>query len=103
MTETKRGLPGLAPRRKAAGFTQAGLAVALGVSRALLAAWEAGNLWPSSERLPRMAELLGCGIADLYEPPAEEFQAVEDAEPGNDILPQEGGADHAGELQEYLL
>ena len=94
MDQTKQGLAGLAPRRKAAGYTQAGLAVALDVSRSLLAAWEAGNLWPSSERLPRMAQLLGCTIAELYAPP--EPPAVET------ILPQGGGNDHAGELPKYL-
>ena len=130
MDQTKQGLVGLAPRRKAAGYTQAGLAVALDVSRSLLAAWEVGNLWPSSERLPRMAQLLGCTIAELYAPPEPravegagpyeappepravegagpyeappEPRAVEGAGPYDGILTPEGGDDHAGELPKYL-
>ena len=64
-----KGLAGLAPRRKAAGYTQAGLAVALRVSRPLLSAWEAGSQWPSAGRLPEMARLLHCTIGELFEPP----------------------------------
>ena len=79
--DEREGLLGLAPRRKAAGFTQAGLAVALNVSRSLLAAWETGQVWPSAGRLPKMAQLLGCTIAELYEPPAKP------------IITQEGGTE----------
>ena len=69
MDQVKQGLAGLAPRRKLAGYTQAGLAVALNVSRSLLAAWEAGRVWPSAGHLPRMAQLLSCTIGELYEAP----------------------------------
>lgn len=92
MNYPPKGLEGLAPRRKAAGYTQETFAAALGITRSLLAAWETGRAWPSARRLPDMARLLGCGIPALYAAP-----------PGNDIIPQEGEADHAGQLQEYLL
>lgn len=76
-------LQGLAPRRKAAGYTQATLAAELGVTRSLLAAWEVGQLWPSARRLPEIARLLKCSIEELYQPPedivaqeAEECHAV---------------------------
>lgn len=81
MTECTTGLIGLAPRRKAKGYTQETFANALGVKRSRLAAWEVGY-WPSAQWLPVMAELLGCGIGELYQPP-------------NDIVPVFGGKDHA--------
>lgn len=64
----KIGLVGLAPRRKRVGFTQAALAEALGIDRARLAMWETGNVWPSAQWLPKMADLLLCSIDDLYRP-----------------------------------
>lgn len=68
----EKGLVGLAPRRKRAGYTQETFAEALGVTRSLLAAWEVGRAWPSAGRLPAMADLLGCSIDDLYELPETE-------------------------------
>ena len=62
-------LEGLAPRRKAAGMTQAQLAAALDVERSALANWEAGYAWPSARILPAMADLLLCSIDDLYVAP----------------------------------
>ena len=91
MKQPTQGLIGLPPRRKRAGYTQEGLATALGVTRSLLAAWETGRVWPSAERLPVMAQLLGCSIEDLYSP-------LDVA-----ILPQEGGDNHAGRMQESVL
>lgn len=66
MKEQTQGLPGLGPLRKSAGYTQERFAEALGVTRSLLAAWEVGVTWPSSRWLPRIAELLGCTIENLY-------------------------------------
>lgn len=80
MYEFNRGLIGLAPRRKAAGYTQEAMADALGVTRSLLAAWETGRVWPSAGRLPKMADLLLCSIDDLYKPPDEESIAQEEVE-----------------------
>ena len=92
MKLSTQGLVGLAPRRKAAGFTQATYADALGVKRSLLAAWEVGRVWPSARWLPEMAALLRCSIGDLYTAP-----------PDTAIVPQEGGEDHAGRMQESVL
>ena len=92
MKQTTQGLIGLAPRRKGAGFTQETFADALGVKRSLLAAWEVGRVWPSARWLPDMATLLHCPIGALYTPPED-----------GPILPQEGGADHAGGMQESVL
>lgn len=65
----KIGLAGLAPRRKRVGFTQAALAEALGIDRARLAMWETGNVWPSAQWLPKIADLLCCTIDDLFREP----------------------------------
>lgn len=79
MEQISKGLQGLAPRRKAAGYTQAAFAAALGITRSLLAAWETGRLWPSSMWLPEIARLLKCSIKELYEPPeAIVMQEVEE-------------------------
>lgn len=68
----EKGLVGLAPRRKRAGYSQQALADALGITRSLLAAWETRDgLWPSARWLPAMADLLGCSIDELYEAPEE--------------------------------
>lgn len=92
MNKTTQGLVGLAPRRKAAGYTQETFAEALGVTRSLLAAWEVGHAWPSARRLPEMAALLGCPIGALFIVPEN-----------TTILLPEGGEDHAGRMQEFVL
>ena len=68
----EKGLIGLAPRRKAAGFTQQSYADALDVPRSVVASYETGFAWPPASRLPAMASLLGCSIDELYELPPEE-------------------------------
>lgn len=92
MKQTTQGLVGLAPRRKAAGFTQEAFAETLGVKRSLLAAWEVGRVWPSARWLPDMAALLSCPIGELYTAP-----------PDTAIIPQEGGGNHAGGMQKSVL
>ena len=64
----EKGLVGLAPRRKAAGYTQQSFADELGVLRQSVGMYETGAAWPSASLLPAMAALLGCTIDDLYEP-----------------------------------
>ena len=68
----EKGLIGLAPRRKAAGFTQYSFADALDIDRSLVAMYETGRAWPPASRLPAMASLLGCSIDELYELPPED-------------------------------
>ena len=68
-------LEGLAPRRKAAGMTQAQLAEIIGVERAALAMWEIGANWPSARILPALADTLLCTVDDLYRAPEEGEQA----------------------------
>ena len=74
------GLIGLAPRRKRAGYSQQAFAEALGIERSRLAQWEARAIWPSASWLPKMADLLGCSIDELYEVPAEESVTQEAGE-----------------------
>ena len=59
-------LPGIRARRRALGLKAAGLADALGVTRAAWSYWESGATMPSSGYLPALAELLQCSIEDLY-------------------------------------
>lgn len=69
MEEIKRkGLMGLGPRRKRAGYTQAAFAEELGIERSALANYEAGLSWPSARLLPDMADLLCCTVDELYRP-----------------------------------
>lgn len=59
-------LPGLRARRKAAGLSQEELAAAVGCTYQAVGAWERGDVLPTAERLPALAEALGCSIDDLY-------------------------------------
>ena len=92
MNKNTQGLVGLAPRRKAAGYTQETFADALGVTRSLLAAWEAGRAWPSARWLPEMATLLSCPVEALFIAPVD-----------MPIITQEEGESHAGTIQESVL
>ena len=71
MVDDKK-MAGLAPRRKAAGYTQEQLAARLQVERATLGMWEIGASWPPARILPQMAAALLCSIDDLYRAPAPE-------------------------------
>lgn len=74
MRTKETGLAGVAPRRRAAGFTQQELADALGISRSLVAMIETGQAWPISSILPAMAEMLNCSIDELYRAPDTEVR-----------------------------
>ena len=58
-------------RRMALGLTQEDLAGRLGVDRSAVAYWEAGARTPTTGKLPQLAQLLGCGIEDLFRPPED--------------------------------
>lgn len=73
----EKGLVGLAPRRRGAGYTQTKLAEVLGIERGRLANWETGAIWPSAAWLPKLADLLGCSIDDLYELPEDSVTRTE--------------------------
>lgn len=52
--------------RKAAGLTQTALAENMGVHQTIVSDWENEVYLPKARQLPRLAEILGCGIEDLY-------------------------------------
>jgi transcriptional regulator with XRE-family HTH domain len=59
--------------RKAAGFTQHGLAVALGRGDNMtVSRWERGEHKPSDENLVALAEILGVSVASFFSDPERE-------------------------------
>ena len=53
-------------RREGIGLTQAQFADSLNVSRATVAMWETEKSYPRADLLPKIAQMLGCTIDDLY-------------------------------------
>lgn len=52
--------------RKGKKMSQQDLAKKMGYSGAAIAMWETGDRNPPSRILPKLAEVLGCTIEDLY-------------------------------------
>lgn len=52
--------------REAAGMTQAELADKIGVTQPIVASWETGVKNPRAAKLPKLAQILGCTIDDLF-------------------------------------
>lgn len=52
--------------RETQGKTQKQLADEMGVERSTVAKWEAGTALPRADKLPKLAEVLGCSVADLF-------------------------------------
>lgn len=59
-------LPGIRARRQAAGLTLEELAAAVGCTLQAVSCWERGATLPTADRLPAIAEALGCSIDELY-------------------------------------
>ncbi len=59
-------------RREAAGMTQAELGKRLGVRQSAIAQWEAGDKNHTTDKLPLLAEALGCGVGDLFRAPDQD-------------------------------
>lgn len=53
--------------RTARGMTLAELARRCGVTLVAVHQWEAGTTFPSADKLPMIANSLGCKIDDLYD------------------------------------
>lgn len=53
--------------RKATGMTQADLALAVGVQQNTISQWENGERLVRSDKLPKLAQVLGCTIDALFE------------------------------------
>lgn len=48
------------------GISQDTLAKLLGTTQAAVAMWETGARMPRADKLPRLAEVLGCTVSDLF-------------------------------------
>jgi DNA-binding XRE family transcriptional regulator len=57
----------LRERRKAAGLRREALAWGVGVSYETIGNYERGATQPSAKVVTRLAQLLGCDVADLFE------------------------------------
>lgn len=58
--------------RKSSGLTQSDLAVAVGVQQNTISQWENGERLVRSDKLPKLAQILGCTIDALFADSTEE-------------------------------
>lgn len=72
---------GLNTMRRRAGYTVAQLAERMGCTRGTIYFWEAGRCWPNAALLPRIAEILGCSIDELFADPNEELTSEQEETP----------------------
>ena len=59
-------MQGIKKLRQARGLTQVELAEAIGVSQVTVSDWERRGIMPKADKLPKIAEVLGCSIDELY-------------------------------------
>lgn len=59
-------MEGIKQKREALNITQKQLADRMGVERSTVAKWEAGAAFPAAAKLPKLAEVLGCTVSELY-------------------------------------
>lgn len=52
--------------RDQAKFTQEDVAVKLNIDRSTIAKWETGEAMPRADKLPQLAQVLGCTIDELF-------------------------------------
>lgn len=57
---------GIEYQRKKAKLTQQELAQRMGVSQANVSQWETGAAFPTADKLPELAKVLGCTIDELF-------------------------------------
>lgn len=67
--------------RRRAGLTVPQLAEKMGCTCSAIYFWEAGRYWPKAECLPRIAEILGCSIDELFADPSEELTQQKEETP----------------------
>lgn len=53
-------------QREAIGLTRMQVADQLGISKVAVRKWEVGLAMPNADKLPALADLLGCSIDALY-------------------------------------
>lgn len=66
--------------RETVGISQASLGLQMGVGQSTVASWENEVALPKARDLPRLANVLGCTIQDLFAP--EDDADEEGGEPG---------------------
>ena len=54
----------LKKQRESRGLSQ--YAAIMGTSQAAVGMWETGARMPRADKLPKLAEVLGCSVADLF-------------------------------------
>jgi DNA-binding Xre family transcriptional regulator len=59
--------------REAAGVSQGALAVRLGELQSNVSRWERGKMEIPASRIPDICEIIGCTLADFFQPPVTEF------------------------------
>ena len=59
---------GFKKARMTANLTQSAIAEKLGISRTTVAMWETGESLPRADKLPQLAEILGCTVDELLKP-----------------------------------
>ncbi len=62
----------IAERRRMAGRTQKEIAERLCVDNSTVGKWESGKAMPRADKLPFLAQLLGCTIDELFEGEGEQ-------------------------------
>ena len=53
--------------REIKGLSQAQLAKCLDVTQGAISQWETGEAMPQTDKLPKLAEALGCTIDELFD------------------------------------
>ena len=59
------------------GISQAQLAKLMETTQAAVAMWETGARMPRADKLPKLAEVLGCSVADLFAKPERKPRETE--------------------------
>lgn len=62
------------------GLTQKQLATAVGKTKSTVRGWEQGSYRPSDGDFPKIAEVLGCDVAEIWIPPKRKSSRVRSAE-----------------------
>ena len=56
-------------KRKETGLSQQYIAECLGVTQGAVSQWEKGQAMPSADKLPQLAQILGCTVDELFARP----------------------------------
>ena len=65
-------MKGIAAARRRANIRQVELASAMNVNQSTISMWESGSSAPAADKLPKLAQILGCTIDALFADATEE-------------------------------